>query len=115
MRYPWKKVAALGFLTFLALWIAGIIRGWSLPYPQPVAPRLSLSDEVYYSNAQLANNLKQMGLSLLSLPLVLAKADVERIRVYEKSAQLAAGTTMFEDDETLIRSAIQSHEASILN
>jgi hypothetical protein len=115
MHYPWKKIAALGFLTFLALWIAGIIRGWSLPYPQPVSPRLSLSDEVYFSNAQLANNLKQIGLSLLSLPLVLEKADVERIRVYEKSAQLAAGTTAFEADEALIRSVIASREASVLN
>jgi hypothetical protein len=123
MRYPWKKIAALGFLSFLALWISGIIRGWSLPYPQPVTPRLSLGDEGFYSNSQyannpnqqLANNLKQIGLSRMSLPLVLEKADVERIRVFEKSAQLAAGTTAFENDEALIRSEIQSHEASILN
>jgi hypothetical protein len=119
MRYPWKKGAAIGFLVFLALWVVGIIRGWSLPYPEPVAPNLSLVDPLNAYNpsqlSQVANNLKQIGLALWSLPFVLEKVDVDRIRVHEKSAQLTSGTTEFDTDETRIRAALEEHEASVFN
>ena len=63
MRRYAPKVAAVGFLIFLGLWIVGIIRGIALPYPPP--PPLALASEREYFTSTfntIANNLKQIAL-----------------------------------------------------
>jgi hypothetical protein len=114
MRPFWKKTAAVGFLVFLGLWIAGTCRSWAQPYPQPVAWHLAASEEPP-ARLQVANNLTQLGLALKPLPLMLDQPEVERIQVYEKSALLGVGTATFDDDEALIRSALAGRQASIFN
>jgi hypothetical protein len=110
----WKQAAAIGFLVFLGLWIVGITRAATQPYPEPAAWQLTLSEEPA-SRLALANNLRQVGLIQMPLPLVLDQPDVERIRVYEKTAQLAAGTAAFDDDAVSIRAALTAHQASVFN
>src|SRR5947209_408907 len=61
MRPLWKKVAALGFLLFLALWVAGTIRGSKLPYSRPPAAPLTLGHDNVNQRLQAANNLRQIG------------------------------------------------------
>ena len=116
----WKKCAAAGFLMFLCLWIGGTARGYSLPYPQAPAWHLAsvgISAPDDYSSARLAswNNLKQLGLAATPLPMVMDQADIERIRVLVKHAQLAAGTSAFDEDERAIRSALAAHQATVFN
>jgi Domain of unknown function (DUF4349) len=107
-----KKAAAIGFLLFLALLITGIIRNMGLSYAPP--PAWNFSSGFDNSNTpRQANNLKQLGLAHLALPLVLEQ-DVERIQVYEKMAQLGLATTTFEEDQTRVRTAITTHHATIL-
>jgi hypothetical protein len=119
MRPLWKKMAAIGFLVFLSLWVVGSLRGLTLPYPPP--PALGLSGGPTFSPAEsasrlpVANNLKQLGMGQLPLPLVLDQPDVERIRVYERTAELALGSAAFDDDEAVIRSAVASHQGTIFN
>jgi hypothetical protein len=104
-----KKIAALGFLLFIALWVVGVIRGFTLEYPPPPpAPLLSLASEREYVNPSNSNyaqsNMKQLGLA--TWPLILDKPDVERILIDDKRAFLTTGTTAFKDDEAKIRAAI---------
>ena len=40
----WKKVAALAFLTFLALWVVALIGGFALPLPREPAYPVSNSN-----------------------------------------------------------------------
>ena len=119
-----KKCAAIGFLVLVSLWIVGIVREAALPYPQPAGWHLASSDfyeELSSSNAKnpgqqrMANNLVQIGLAHTPLPLVLEQADVDKIQVYEKNAQLAAGTEAFEPDEASIRAALAAHLAVVFN
>ena len=114
MRHYWKKVAAAGFLSFLALWVVGVLRSADQPYPEPTAWHLSGFEE--YSSGQFvnANNLKQIGLAMKALPFVLDQADIEKIQVYDKMAQLAAGTARFENDAAQVRAALAAHQATIL-
>lgn len=107
-----KKAAAIGFLLFLALLITGIIRNMGLSYAPP--PAFSFSSGFENSMYRQANNLKQLGLTQMALPLVLEQADLERIQVYEKMAQLGLATTTFEEDQTRVRTAITTHHATIL-
>lgn len=43
------------------------------------------------------------------------QGNVERIRVYERSGQLALATQAFDDDEVQIRSAVTVHQALVLH
>jgi hypothetical protein len=116
MRPIWKKAAAVGFLAFLALWVAGMIRGAVAPFPAlPVWHVPALSSPDYSSRLAVANNLHQLGLAQTPLPAMLDQPDVERIRVYEKSGQLTAGTATFDNDEARIRSALATHHAQVFN
>jgi hypothetical protein len=113
----WKKVAAVAFLAFLPLWAAGVVRGVVLsPEPRPgewdIVP---LAGPDSSSRQQVANNLRAIGMAHMPLPLVLEQPDVERIRVHEKSAQLATGTAEFDDDAASVRAALSAHHAMILN
>ena len=114
-----KKIAAIGFLLFMLLWLAGVIRAFTREYPPPapVLPELlslSSSGREYVNPAQqVANNLKQIGLIQTPLPLVLDNPDFEKIRITEKTATLTAGSTAFKEDEVKIRAAIAEFKADI--
>jgi hypothetical protein len=116
MRALWKKVAAIGFLVFLALWAAGAVRGLALPFPRPTVLDLSLSSiREDASRLAQANNLTQIGLAKAALPVVLDQGDIERIQVYEKSAHIATGSATFDDDRELLRAALAAQQATIFN
>jgi hypothetical protein len=120
MHPLWKKAAAAGFLVFLGLWTAGGIRGSAPSRPQPgtayeaSAWNAAARAESSNPSQQFANNLKEIGLAKTPLPAVLDQADVERIRVHEKSAQLGTTTTAFDEDEALIRSTLTTFRAEVL-
>jgi hypothetical protein len=120
MNPLWKKGAAVGFLVFLGLWIAGGIRGSSPSESQPgmahEAPAWIASvRQESWNPSQFANNLNAIGLAKTPLPAVLDQADVERIHVHEKSAQIGTTTTVFDDDEAMIRSTLATSRAEVLN
>ncbi len=106
MRFYLQKAAAVGFLVFLVLWVAGTLRGITLDYPLPTPITIS---EFRSSQQQFqgANNLKQLGLGWTALPLVLDHPKVELIRIHDKRAILAIGTSEFTKDEAAIRDAIK--------
>jgi hypothetical protein len=112
-----KKGAAVGFLAFMALWIVGLAREASVPYPLPTAWHLAVSDELSTPLSQnvFANNLKQIGLAQTPLLLVLDQPDVEKIQVEEKTAQLALGSDAFDDDEAAIRTALAAHHGIVFD
>src|SRR5262245_29224892 len=110
-----KKAAAVGFLALLILWVGGVLRGSTLPYPEPPAWSPMGVEEVSYRQQAQSNNLRQLGLTEVPLTLMLDRADVDRIHVHEKVAYLAAGTTAFEGDEARIRGALTAHEATVFN
>jgi len=118
-----KKLAALLFLLFLALWAGGVIRTFTLDEPDlsvlsgPVFHSLSSSSTFREAHAGMrsANNLAQIGLVQTPLPQLLDRADVNQIRVYDKTAALAAGTTAFDHDEERIRQAIEVHKAAVFS
>jgi hypothetical protein len=119
MRLFWKKVAAVGFLVFIGLWIVGAARGLTLPYPPP--PPLDLSSVTDLSSGRsasnyqnFAHNLKQLGMEKTPLPMVIDQAEIERIQIHEKTAFLVAGSTEFEADEAKIRTALATHKASTI-
>src|SRR5262245_53785003 len=86
MRFYLYKSAAVAFLTFLALWIAGTVRGLALDYPMP-NPIDITSYRQGIQGMQNANNLRQIpGLMETPLPLVLDRPEVEQIRIHEKRA-----------------------------
>jgi hypothetical protein len=120
MHPLWKKAAAIGFLVFLGLWTAGGIRGSVPSRQQPgtaheaSAWNAAARAESSNPSQQFANNLKEIGLAKTPLPAVLDQADVERIRVHEKSAQLGTSTTEFDEDEALIRSTLTTSRAVVL-
>lgn len=112
-----KKIAALGFLLFIVLWMAGVIRAFTRDYPPPPPPMpelLSLSGsgrDLVNPSQQFANNLKQIGLHQTPLPLVLDKPEVDRIQITEKTAFLTAGSTAFNEDEAKIRAVVAEFKA----
>src|ERR1700730_6567194 len=120
MNPLWKKGAAVGFLVFLGLWMACGIRGSSLSQPQQGAAGESSAwmasvRQESWNPSQFANNLKPIGLAKTPLPAVLDQADVERIHVHEKTAQIGTATTAFDEDEALIRSTLAKSRAEVLN
>jgi hypothetical protein len=112
-----KKGAAVGFLAFLVLWAAGVGRTFTLGDQEvqavspPVLPSL---DDLGGSRARSANNLRQIGLTA-PLPLVLDREDINQIRVYEKTALLAAATAAFHDDEERLRKAVAAQHGVIFS
>jgi hypothetical protein len=118
-----KKLAALLFLLFLALWAAGVIRTFTLDEPDlslfggPALHSLSSNPSFREANPGMrsAHNLAQIGLIQTPLPQLLDKADVNQIRVYEKTAALAAGTTAFEHDQERVRQTLQDQKAAIFS
>jgi hypothetical protein len=124
MRQLIGKAAAVGFLALIALWIIGLVREASVPYPQPagwnVARGITLQEVQADSNngfdrQVISNNLKQLGLALTPLPMVLDQPDLEKLQVFEKTAQLAVGSDTFDDDEAAIHSALAAHHAVAFN
>jgi hypothetical protein len=122
MRQLWKKAAALGFLLFLGLWIAGTTAGLAPPSlrqapaaapPAAVVWSQSISDST--ARRQLANNMRQLGLARAPLPVVLEQVDVEQARVHEKSARIATSAVSFEADEAEVRAAIEEQRALVIN
>jgi hypothetical protein len=109
-----KKAAALGFLTFVVLWIIGFAHAMTLSYPEPVAWQFAASQSVA-GNGQVANNMKQLGFGALALPAILDRPEIEQIEVYEKFAQLAAGTAEFDNDEARVRSILADYKAAVFN
>lgn len=114
MQHLWKKAAALGFLALFALGLVGTMHAFTLPYPQLLRSSLPMSLPISKRNLT-ANNLRQVGLGEMPLPLLLEQGNVERIRVYERSGQLALATDAFDDDEAQIQSAVTVHQALVLN
>lgn len=108
-----KKAAAVGFLAFFALVLAGTMHAFTLPETQLRRASLPISLPVLKRNIT-ANNLKQVGLGEMPLPLLLEQGNLEQIRIYERSGQLALATDAFDDDEAQIRSAVTAHQALVL-
>ncbi len=111
-----KKTAALGFLTFVTLWIIGFARALTLAHPEPVTWHVSSGDDALQgvSRVQAANNVKQLGL-LMPLPAILDRPDVDQIQVYEKYAQISAGTAEFETDEVRLRAILADYKTVVFN
>jgi hypothetical protein len=119
MRQLIRKCAAAGFLTLIVLWIAGLARESTTAYPLPTEWHVVVGDD-YQANAAtrqavVANNLKQLGLALTPLPLVIDQPNLEKIEVFEKTAQLALGSESFDQDESAIRRALTAHHAVAFN
>jgi hypothetical protein len=113
MRFYLYKSAAVGFLVFLALWIAGTVRGLALDYPMP-NPIDIASYRQGTQAMQNANNLKQIpGLMQTPLPIILDAPEVDQIRIHEKRAFLAMGSANFAADESAIRKAVKDFKAEI--
>jgi hypothetical protein len=115
-----KQAVALGFLTFVTLWIIGFARAITLEHPEPTTWNLSSGEDYAsasqsLSRAQAANNVSQLGLAKTPLPALLELPAVEQVQVYEKFAQLAAGSEIFEDDEVRLRGILADYNAVILN
>lgn len=120
-----KKGAALAFLVLLVLWIVGLAREATVPYPQPagwhVADAMTLDASSFAANGNpaqqrvVANNMKQIGLAQTPLPLVLDQPDLEKVQVEEKTALMAIGSDAFEEDEGAVRTALASHHAVAFN
>ncbi len=115
-----KKLAAVAFLLFMALWIAGTVRTLALDYPPPPpTPIVSLASErdlrlPANNSSNFASNIRQIpGLVETPLPLMLDKPEAEQIRIHEKRAVLTSSTTAFRSDEGLIRAAIKDQQADI--
>jgi hypothetical protein len=115
MRQLLHKLAAVGFLVFVALWIGGTARGYALPYPEAPIFDFSVFDRQAMQRLQAANNLAQIGLATTPVPLVLERPEVEQIQVYERVAYLGTATRAFDDDEAQIRSAVAGHQGIIFN
>jgi len=79
MQRLWKKIAAVGFLVFLCLWVGGMVRSWGQPLPSSPREWRMLSNDESVSRWASANNLKQLGLAQASLPVLLEQANADRI------------------------------------
>jgi len=111
------KWAAIAFLLFVALFVAGLARTFTLD--EADLPKYSLaissgpSDRI--SSVATANNLREIGLKETSLPQVLDQEAVNEIRVYEKTARLWSGSTAFTEDEQKARKAVAAHKAVVFS
>jgi hypothetical protein len=112
-----KQLAALGFLLFLVLWVAGVARSFTLPEPErlTITSPVLISAEQNPSYQRTASNLAQIGLLKTPLPHVLDKGDVGQIQVHEKTAHITSGTTAFDDDGRRLRKAIESQQATVFS
>jgi hypothetical protein len=112
-----KKLAAVGFLAFLALWAGGVLRSFALAEPErpTISAPAFFSGEDYRSNRAQASNLAQIGFAKAPLAQVLDQEDVRKIQVYEKTAQITSGTTAFADDEGRIRRAVAAQNARVFS
>jgi hypothetical protein len=117
MVHTAKKLGAGGFLLFLGLWIVGVSRPAVAPQVEheELATGLFSSVEDQHSNRQVANNLKQIGLTLEALPHLLDQKDLDKVQVYEKTAHLSSSTTSFTEDEERLRGTVALHKATIAN
>ncbi len=114
-----KKTIAFGFLLFLALFLGGIVRSFTLKesdLPElDIAPPLSApSREDYRSEARTVHNLAQIGFQT-PLPQILDLENLNKVQVYEKTAHLTSGTTAFPEDEERTRKAIAHQQSAIFN
>lgn len=109
------KVAAVGFLTLLSLWILGLFVAPPPADPALVEWQAQSFNRANASQGQVANNLRALKLAAEPAPLLLERPDAEAVRIHEKSAQLTATSSTFEDDEKAIRRAIAGKEALVLN
>jgi hypothetical protein len=114
-----KKLAAVGFLVFLAIWIGGIARTYTMAKPDPAADAFAapiLSSPSYGDEASsgrnVTNNLKQIG---IALPQVLDRQDINEVEIYAKTAHLASGSSTFADDVERTRKVIADNKAAIFN
>jgi hypothetical protein len=114
-----KKVVAAAFLTFLALWIVGLIGGFALPLPRASADPVALSSpttrEDGVTRQQLANNLRDLGLAREPVRGVLDRPDLDKVQVHEKTGRVAATTTDFAADEAAVRAALEEQKAVVSN
>jgi hypothetical protein len=117
MADHWKKLIALGFLLLVGLWAAGVVRSFGMAHSDLPALSVSIPSSVedYRGSLRTANNLAQIGLVKAPLPKVLDQEDIQQIRVYEKTAQISAGSTAFADDEARIRKALADHQAVVFS
>jgi hypothetical protein len=117
MHASLKKLPAVGFLVFVGLWAGGVVHSFALGQPELMATSAPIvsSIEEYRSGMRTANNLSQIGLTQTPLPQVLDQEDINQIRVYEKTAQVASGTSSFSDDEERLRKTIAAHQGVIFN
>jgi hypothetical protein len=113
IHYYLKKMAAIGFLAFLVLWVLGTLRDMDLPHPQPLPISIAFERDYSPSLSNFANNLKQIGLVETPLPLMLDNPEVGKIRIHEKRAVLTTATTAFNEDEAKVRAAIKAEQAEI--
>jgi hypothetical protein len=63
----------------------------------------------------MAHNLGQIDLGNSPLPKVLDQEQINEITIFEKTAQLSAGTTAFAADEKRIRAAIATNNAVVFS
>lgn len=120
MTNLWKKLAALAFLLFLALWVAGFLRTFAqsaaeAPTVPTIPVKFSSISEEYGSSLRQTSNLAQMGLPKAPLPQVLDQVDIDQLKVYEKTGQISSGSTNFTDDEERVRKAIVTHKSVIFD
>jgi hypothetical protein len=118
MNPLWKKGAALAFLSFLGLWVVGILRGETLSRslsPMPSVLNASFVENPLGRVSQVANNLKQLGMGRMALPLMLDQADLGRVEVYEQTASLASSSDTFDASCERIREALEEHQARVFN
>ncbi|MBN9518576.1 DUF4349 domain-containing protein [bacterium] len=117
MSPVWKRIAAAAFLTFLALWVAALVGGFTLPLPQVsadfVASSSTPSRQDGMNRQQLANNLRELGLAREPVRGVLDRVDIEKIQVHEKTGRVAATTTDFTADEAAVRAALADQKAVV--
>jgi hypothetical protein len=108
-----KKVAAIGFLVLLVLWVVGLFRAPAPAAATPAQGSFVFNREV--SRQQAANNLRALNMEKVPAPLLLDRQEVEGIRIHERSAQMTAVTARFADDEKQVRLAVADHGALVLN
>jgi hypothetical protein len=115
----WKKVAAVGFLLFLILWVVGLSGGYALPLPRASADSAAFSSvprrEDGLARQQFANNLRDLGLAREPVRGVLDRADLDKIQVHEKIGRVATTTTDFAADEAAIRTVLEGQKAVVVN
>jgi hypothetical protein len=120
MRQVWSKLAAFGLLTFLGLWVTGLLGNLALPSGGRVSgPAHVAVNSQQLENAstrrQFANNLAALGLTRAPIRAVLDDADIERIRVHEKTGRLGTTSSDIVSDEAKVRAALEACKGGVFN